>query len=281
MTLSVRNPGSTASSREKLLIIKPAPISSTIENAISATTSSDAARRTRAPALTRPGDISGAAVVSAGTPRADTSPNPSAVAALIPTAKANTPRLSRTSARPGTVTDFGISATSAREPHAAINTPITPALTARVQLSANSCATNRDRPAPSATRTAISRRRPSDLANNRFATLTHAINNTTVTAASISSSAGLVVPTSASRKDRAKYSDDWLLRGYSSASLSESDRSSTVACSSVTPGLSLATANVQSDFRAAGAWTGMLIGEMTSVGLLDGNLNPRGAIPTT
>src|SRR5262249_48739651 len=141
-------------------------------------------------------------------------------------------------------------------------------------------ATSRGRPAPSATRTAISRRLPRDRASNRFATLAHAISNTTLTAASISISAGLVLPTRASRKDRPMYSDDWLLLGYSSASPSEIELSSALACSSETPGLSLASAKVQFDFRADGAWTGMLIGRMTSVGLLSGNRKARLTTPT-
>ena len=49
-------------------------------------------------------------------------------------------------------------------------------------------------PAPSADRTATSRRRPVPRASSRLATLTHAINSTRPTAASRTRSAGLVGP---------------------------------------------------------------------------------------
>ena len=87
----------------------------------------------------------------------------------------------RTSLKPGASTDRGTSATSAFEPQNAIMIPNSAATPASARLSESSCAARRARPAPSAIRTAISRRRDSERASNRLATLTHAISSTTPT----------------------------------------------------------------------------------------------------
>jgi hypothetical protein len=75
-------------------------------------------------------------------------------------------------------------ASNARVPHCAITSPIAPPATASSRLSASSCRTTRQRPAPSAARIEISRDRPTARESIRFATFAHAIISTNPTAPS-------------------------------------------------------------------------------------------------
>ena len=157
--------------------------------------------------------------------------------------------------------------------------PLPPAESTR--LSTASWKTRRRRLAPSAMRIAISPRRASPRASIRFATLAQATSITTPTAASSSSSAGRVSPTSARRSGTAWYSDPWLLCGYSRWSCSERTPSSESARAADRPGASRATAKVQPLLRSAGAWGGTVRGRMTSAGAPGGKRKPSGAMPTT
>ena len=82
----------------------------------------------------------------------------------------------------------GPSATSARVHQKAAARPAAPPSTPSRMLSARNCRTRRARPAPSAARTATSRVRDCARASSRFATLTHAISSTKLTAPSSTSS---------------------------------------------------------------------------------------------
>ena len=93
------------------------------------------------------------------------------------------------------------SARSARSPTNATRMPAAPDITASNTLSAASCRARRTRPAPSAVRTAISRRRSFIRASTRFPTLTHAISSTNSDAPSSISSAGLIGSTTPSSTD--------------------------------------------------------------------------------
>ena len=203
ITFSRWNPGSTESSCRDVRRISPAAISSTTASAISVTTSAEAARRARRLALTRPGATSASPVRSAAAPAAEIRPNTSVVSTARPSVNASTPRLRPASASPGTPTLSGTSATSAGTPQYAATRPTTPAATARTRLSAMSCARIWPRLAPSATRSAISCRRPSARASSRLPTFAHAISRTTPTAPSISTSGCRVLPTSSSRSETA------------------------------------------------------------------------------
>ena len=67
---------------------------------------------------------------------------------------------------------------STAPPHSAISTPAAPPMPASRTLSKNSCDMRRIRLTPSASRTAISRRRRSARARSRLATLAHAMSRT-------------------------------------------------------------------------------------------------------
>ncbi len=76
----------------------------------------------------------------------------------------------------------GASVSIARIPQYANSNPHAPAATLSRRLSVNICRINRQRVAPSASRTASSLRRPMARASIRFATLAQAINKTNPTA---------------------------------------------------------------------------------------------------
>ena len=94
-----------------------------------------------------------------------------------------------------------------------------PPANASTRPSISTCEARRVHAAPSAVRTAISCRRPSDRASSRLPTLTHAISSTKPTAASRSSNGRLVSPTSASRNGSTKYCEPRFWSGYSSLEL--------------------------------------------------------------
>ena len=71
---------------------------------------------------------------------------------------------------------------------------------ASTRLSIRNCAINLPRPAPSAARTATSRRRTAPRDSSRFARLTHAISRTAADAPSSTISDVCVLPASSSRK---------------------------------------------------------------------------------
>ena len=80
-------------------------------------------------------------------------------------------------------------------PHSARTTPTTPPISASSTLSVKTCLSNRSGPAPSATRTAISRSRAAARASNIVVRFAHAISRTRKTAASKMNSAECIPPT--------------------------------------------------------------------------------------
>ena len=83
--------------------------------------------------------------------------------------------------------------------------PAAPATRASVKLSMSNCAATRARPAPSATRTAISLVRPSERDKRRLPTFAQATRSTTTTAENMSTSGRRVLPTIASLSETGKY----------------------------------------------------------------------------
>ena len=110
---------------------------------------------------------------------------------------------------------------------------------ASTRLSIRNCVINRPRPAPSAARTATSRRRTAPRDISRFARLTHAISRIAADAPSSTISDVCVLPASSSRNgvttaERGRGRCCAVTRRLNAAIASR-------ACSSVTPGLSRAT----------------------------------------
>ena len=185
----------------------------------------------------------------------------------------STPMLS---ASPAGCIDAGTRRTSTGIAHHANRTPAVPATTASTRLSVSDCATSRDRPAPSATRTAISCRRPTARATSRFATLTHAISSTRLTAASSRSSARFVSPTSAvAHRQREVLGSLVLGRDVPAPSAARSSSRSSSACAIDTPGASRPTANIHPFFRCAGACAGVRIGTIDVGAVVGGKAEAR------
>ena len=110
---------------------------------------------------------------------------------------------------------------------------------ASTRLSTRNCAINRPRPAPSAARTATSRWRTAQRDISKFARLTHAISRTAADALSSTMSDVCVLPASSSRRGvttAARGRSTW---GADTRRLKAAIDS--LACCSVTPGLSRAT----------------------------------------
>ena len=112
---------------------------------------------------------------------AGTRPTSTVATSAVAKAKSTTGRLMPVSVRRGI--SAGLSATSVSSTAAAAATPRRPPAPAMSALSASSWRTRTPRPAPSAARTAISRRRDAPRAKIRPATLPHAISSTRTTAA--------------------------------------------------------------------------------------------------
>src|SRR5581483_9146601 len=130
----------------------------------------------------------------------------------------------------------GPSASSASTPHAASNTPQTPPATASSRLSVSNCRMTRQRPAPSATRTAISRRRTAPRASSRPATLTHATASTQPTAPSSTKSGRRKSPVSSRMAGMTRAPVYLLVSGYCARNAAVIASSSACACPGVTLG---------------------------------------------
>ncbi len=98
--------------------------------------------------------------------------------AMLPRSSSSVALMPHAAVRSGRMADRSSVAQRAK------STPRTPPATARSVLSVSSCLTSRPRPAPRATRIAISRSRPEARAMRRLATLTHAMSSTRPTAPS-------------------------------------------------------------------------------------------------
>jgi hypothetical protein len=131
----------------------------------------------------------------AGPPRptshAGTMPKANPVAIATSSANSSTRPSICTASSPGSRS--GAMASSAFNMAHASALPSTPAVQERTRLSPSSCRTNRPWPAPSATRTVISRRRAPTSPSCRSATLTQAMSNSRPAAASNNSTGLLAV----------------------------------------------------------------------------------------
>ena len=126
---------------------------------------------------------------------------------------------------------------SDRVPATASAMPRTPPQHERATLSVSSCCTRRLRPAPSATRIAISFCRAAVRASSRFDRLAHTISMTTATAPARTASAGRTRPLTCSASGIAKPSNE-LRSGCARVICGPRTLSSASARSTVAPGLS-------------------------------------------
>ncbi len=181
-------------------IIRPAPTSSTIASATCATRRALRKRWLRGCIAPRAVSFNVSATSGRALSHAGARPKSTVVAIEIPTARTRI-RTSSSPERPRA--EFsrydGASVISPLMPHDATMTPSAPPASASTALSVSSWRMTRQRPAPSALRTAISLARAVPRASSRFATLAHAINSTKTTAPTRTRSAGAVSPALTSR----------------------------------------------------------------------------------
>jgi hypothetical protein len=168
----------------------PAPTRSMAEPASSATTRARRTRFTRRLSPPRPLSLNPSDGVEPDTWRSGARPNTIPVAPLTSSVNSRTVPSSRTSARRGS--PGAPSAANACVVVAANARPATPPANARMRPSVSSWRASRTRPAPSETRTAISRLRPALRTRTRFATFAHVIANTRSTTAPTTSSAARI-----------------------------------------------------------------------------------------
>jgi hypothetical protein len=234
------NPGLSAARFRTDRIIRPAPTSSTTASDSSTTTSPLRSRRDWRPSPVR-ADSFNAPFTS--TPRAC---RPGARPTRMPHAT-DTAIVNAATRRsmPGVTKlgrETGLCLTSADTAARARSRPPAAPISVSTQLSVISWRSSRPRPAPSAVRRAISRRRASDRAMRRLATLAHAISSTKATAAIRVSSAGFSVPNSSTSSGLAWTARFSFVFGYSFSSCREMPSSSACAVDSATPGFSRASA---------------------------------------
>ena len=122
----------------------------------------------------------------------------------------------------------------------AMATPSAPATAASAIDSVSSWRTRRPRLAPSDSRTATSRRRPTAFDSSRFATLAHAITSTITTSTDSTASTGasaVAAPNGAAQVSTRRRRRPSLLLRYSLSSCAMIDVASAWACARETPGL--------------------------------------------
>ena len=153
--------------------------------------------------------------------------------------------------------------------------PNAPAMEANSTLSIRSCRTTRQRVAPSAVRTLISRERRPDRARSRLLTLAHAISSTHDTAPNSDRNIGWVaVPVygrTAARKFR-------FVAGYSRASRSVRAASSACACDIEMPSTRRPPARNWRRSRLS-RWSPDIAETGSQRSSTSGNRNPRGMTP--
>ena len=132
------------------------------------------------------------------------------------------------------------------------------------RLSATSCRTRRDRPAPSAERMANSRLRSMPLARSRLATFAQPMPRTSTTAPNISTSGSRTPPIRCSRSGTTTALLVALVRGCSLASAAEIVSISLWACSTVTPGARRATTFHQALARMRFSYSWTIFGVQTA-----------------
>ena len=139
----------------------------------------------------------------------------------------------------------GMAAVSAESAHCPRTSPATPPRAQRTRLSVTSCRTRRPRPAPSAVRIANSRIRVRARDSVRLATLTQAMKRRRATPAISSRSCGRTSVTRSSCSGETVIPQPTFLPARSFCSVAAMTSISARACSTVTPGLSRATADIQ------------------------------------
>ncbi len=233
-TLVGWNPSGASCRRTKLFASSPAPIRSTNERAVSATTS--ARRRRRLPPPSPAPDDPSFRPDEGFAPeawKAGASPKATAATTQAPRAKSRTVvsrRISDTRGR-----SAGSQALSPFNPAKARPTPRAPPETARRMPSARNCRSRRARLAPSAVRMATSRARPLARASRRLATLAQAMAKTRPTAPSSTSSAVRTPETRLSARGTISTPQPSFSFGYSRASAACTDASSACALAGVVP----------------------------------------------
>ena len=225
--LPVRKPGSTAIRLLKLRSVSPAPTSRMPASAISPATSHEAARRAPLPIDVPRVETRAARRSWLARPMQATLLNNSAATIDAASENTTTGMFKPTSRNAGICAVSGTSVASAGAACHAIATPTRPPASDNTTASVNTCDASRVQDAPSAVRTAISRRRPSDRASSRLPTLAHAISSTNPTAASSNSNGCFVSPTSASRSGSAKHSVPPLCSGNACSNQADSALSPT------------------------------------------------------
>ncbi len=191
---------STAASASRLRARRPAPNTSTTASAISATTNALRAQAPRAPIdvplppCRRPSTSWTRDTCSAGA-----RPKMRLATSATISAKTKTRPSTRMSSTRGR--SAGARAASALTPSCARAMPQIAEAAASTTLSVRSCLMSRDRAAPTAARTTISRSRTVARASRRLATFAHAMTITRLTAASRMKSVCRVPPTSSSWSD--------------------------------------------------------------------------------
>ena len=173
---SVRKPGSTACTRQRARMSRPADTSSTTERATSAITSAPRSRSRRPPTPARAPSRKPAASTSRSARQAGAMPKPTAMRTVVIAAKTrmrqSTVGVSAIGSVVGTRRATSGVAVKAR------STPSAPPSSASSRLSVRSWRSRRSRPAPSAVRTASSCRRTSARASSRLARFVHAMSRT-------------------------------------------------------------------------------------------------------
>ncbi len=223
----------------KLLIRSPAPTSRTSESETSATTSALRARSLDFPAVALPPSLSVSRKSASEALRAGSSPKMTPVRTETITVKASTRPSKLTSPRRGM--SAGLSATRRSVSQRASSSPSPPPRRESRTLSVMSWRMMRRRVAPSATRSANSRRRATERAKSRLATLAEATSRTKPTAPSSMKSAGRMLPKTSSSRDETLAPRSAFVSGCCSARRAAMASISACACASVTPGFRRAT----------------------------------------
>ena len=209
-------PGSTLTSRSKLRISSPAPMSKTSANATSQITRPLRIRECPATEVRRPLSCKDALKPDWEARSAGASPNITLVSSVMTSVNPRTRPSSATSFKRGYLS--GILATSASTLHAASNTPRIAPRSPSSALSVSICRTRRRRRAPSAARMASSFFRSALRARSRLATLAHAMSSTNPTAPNRMRSTDRASPTTTWCIGTSLAPSPSLISGYASSS---------------------------------------------------------------
>ena len=237
---SGRIPMSTCSNRNKLFPNSPAPTSNTTAVVNSSTTSFEPIRRHTVPADPRLPSARSCRISGEVNRIAGVNENKIAASAAIAAAKISTRGCNPSSCKNGIDPTIaaGTSRTSSCIVQLASASPSTAAAATNKNPSVTNCRINRDGDAPSAVRTAISRRRVSERTSTRLATLIVAMISSSAAPASSTSKIGRTSPTITSLSGLNAAPCPRLLSGYSFSSCAAIAFTSASAIANVTPSFS-------------------------------------------